>query len=108
MTDPAAILAGIQHHHRQHVSQNFPAPGICVSRCTDRWPCQAYRAAAAALAALKLADEWAAESDELDGLAEKPGTDEEGRPVMQGEAIGYHTCALELREAITRELTGGG
>jgi|ERR1700691_1593906 len=50
--DPVAMLAEIQHHHRQHVSQNFPAPGICVSRCADRWPCQAYRSAAAAKAAL--------------------------------------------------------
>src|ERR1700728_771111 len=50
--DPVAMLAEIQHHHRQHVSQNFPEPGICVSRCADRWPCQAYRSAAAAKAAL--------------------------------------------------------
>jgi hypothetical protein len=54
-SDPAAILDGILHDHRQHVSENFPAPGVCVSRCADsqpRWPCGAYRAAAAAKAAL--------------------------------------------------------
>lgn len=54
----------------------------------------------------ELADEWDAESDELDNLAEKPGTDEEGRPVVQGQAIAYHDCAQELREAITQALSG--
>jgi hypothetical protein len=59
MSDKArTMLDTIQHDHRQHVSANFPAPGICVSRCAERWPCQAYRAAAAALAALNLADRW--------------------------------------------------
>lgn len=43
----------IMHHHRQHVSDNFPSPGICVRRCDDKWPCEAYRAAAALDAALK-------------------------------------------------------
>jgi hypothetical protein len=53
--DPVAMLARIQRDHRQHVSAGFPAPGVCVSRCADsqpRWPCGAYRAAAAAAAAL--------------------------------------------------------
>lgn len=48
-------LAKILRDHRQHVSENFPAPGVCVSRCADsqpRWPCGAYRAAAAAEAAV--------------------------------------------------------
>lgn len=50
--DPlAAALAEIKHDHRQHVSLNFPAPGVCVSH-RDRWPCQAHRAAAAVEAAL--------------------------------------------------------
>jgi hypothetical protein len=54
--DPlSAALAEIKHDHRQHVSVNFPAPGVCVSH-RDRWPCQAYRAAAAVEAVLKLAD----------------------------------------------------
>ena len=61
---------------------------------------------AAIEAVLELADDWAAESDELDDLAEKPGTDEEGRPIMQGQALAYNSCAGDLREAITRELTG--
>lgn len=53
--DPlAAKLAEIKHHHRQHVSINYPAPGICVSRCSARWPCDAYRAAAGADAMLEL------------------------------------------------------
>ena len=57
-TVPVA-LAEILHRHRQHVSTGFPAPGICVSRCADsqpRWPCGAYRAAAALEAVLKLTD----------------------------------------------------
>ncbi len=47
----ATALAEIKHDHRQHVSVNFPAPGVCVSN-RERWPCQAYRAAAAVEAAL--------------------------------------------------------
>jgi hypothetical protein len=50
--DLSAVLAEIKHHHRRHVSVNYPAPGICVSRCADKWPCQAYRAVAALGAAL--------------------------------------------------------
>jgi len=46
-------LGEIKHHHRQHVSANFPAPGICVSRCAGRWPCQAWSAASAVEAVLK-------------------------------------------------------
>lgn len=53
--DPlSAALAEIKHDHRQHVSVNFPAPGVCVSR-RDKWPCQAYCAAAAVEAVLNLA-----------------------------------------------------
>jgi hypothetical protein len=82
----AAAIAEIKHDHRQHVSVNFPAPGVCVSN-RERWPCQAYRAAAAVEAALSAADSWklfAAEGDAQD------------------------ECADELREAIARELTGRG
>jgi len=60
----------------------------------------------AAEAALKAADDWDAESDRLDDLADKPGTDEEARPVLSGEAQGYSDCAAGLREAITTALTG--
>jgi hypothetical protein len=48
----SAALAEIRHHHRQHVSVNFPAPGPCMSRCAGPWPCQAWRAASAVEAAL--------------------------------------------------------
>lgn len=48
----ATYLAEMQKHHRQHVSANFPAPGICVSRCAERWPCSAARVAAALKAVL--------------------------------------------------------
>lgn len=57
-------------------------------------------------AALKLAGEWSTESDCLDDLAGEPGTDEEGRPVLEGQASAYHECAGELREAITAALAG--
>jgi len=58
--DPlTAALEEIKRDHRQHVSVNFPVPGVCVSN-RDRWPCQAYRAASAVDAALKLhrAEPW--------------------------------------------------
>lgn len=57
-------------------------------------------------AVLKLADEWDAESDHLDGLAERGDGDEEGRPVMAGQAIAYHDAAVDLREAIAAALAG--
>ena len=49
---PSATLEAIKERHRKHVSVNFPEPGICVSRCPGRWPCEAYRAASAAAAVL--------------------------------------------------------
>lgn len=94
--DPVATtLAGIRHRWeaRRGYSLGFD-------------PVDAPLLLAAIEAVLKLADDWAAESDELDDLAEKPGTDEEGRPIMQGQALAYNSCAGDLREAITRELTG--
>lgn len=50
----SAAVAKIKSDHRQHVSVNFPAPGLCVSRCAGPWPCQAWRAASAVEAVLKL------------------------------------------------------
>lgn|ERR1017187_9298790 len=44
-----------RHGHRQHVSPNFPAPGICVSRCAEHWPCPSARMAAALEAVMDLA-----------------------------------------------------
>jgi hypothetical protein len=82
----AAALAEIKHDHRQHVSVNFPAPGVCVSN-RERWPCQAYRAAAAVEAALSAAAGWkrfAAEGDAQD------------------------ECAGELRKVIAAALAGKG
>jgi hypothetical protein len=48
-----AFIADAKRRHRQHVSVNFPAPGLCVSRCAGPWPCTAYRAAAAIETALE-------------------------------------------------------
>jgi hypothetical protein len=59
-------------------------------------------------AALKLAGDWESESDELDNEAERPGTDDEAAPICRGEAIAYHSCAADLREAITAALAGDG
>jgi hypothetical protein len=59
MLELGVILGKIQQAHRQHVSANFPEPGICVSRCADsvpQWPCGAARAAAALAAVLPLSD----------------------------------------------------
>lgn len=64
------------------------------------------RLVAAVDAALKLADDWDAESDHLDDLAERSDGDEEGRPVMAGQAIAYHDAAVDLREAVTAALAG--
>jgi hypothetical protein len=55
-TDPSAALDKIRKSHRQHVSENFPAPGICVSRCAERYPCSSARLLAAVDAVLTLAD----------------------------------------------------
>lgn len=47
-TDPAiAAIDQIKHKHWQHVCENHPEPGICVTRCPGRWPCAPYRAALA-------------------------------------------------------------
>ena len=96
--DLASTLAGIKHDHRQHVSANFPAPGICVSRCADshpRWPCGAYRAAAAAEAALKAVDE-------LEHIDTAPPSGKED----EAAALGLRWCAAKVRAAIVCGLTG--
>jgi hypothetical protein len=49
----AAYLDQVRKDHAQHVSANFPAPGICVSRCAEAWPCSVARLAAAVEAVLK-------------------------------------------------------
>jgi hypothetical protein len=72
-----AALDEIRASHRQHVSINFPEPGICVSR-DGSWPCNAGRL----LVAL----------DEVLKLADKGGT---GVPPVR------------IREAISRALLGG-
>jgi hypothetical protein len=46
-------MAKLDDHHQQHVSQNFPEPGICVSDHRP-WPCDAARAVGALKAVLKL------------------------------------------------------
>lgn len=85
----SAEVARIKHDHRQHVSANFPAPGICVSRCSGRWPCQAYRAAAALAEVLR---------------AIRTPSDLEGRGLPgDGQAV-----RRAVRAAITSALTGEG
>lgn len=39
--NPARILVALEglKDHRQHVSINFPEPGICV-KCFQIWPCE--------------------------------------------------------------------
>jgi hypothetical protein len=43
----AARLADAAYHHRQHLSEMWPAPGICVGRCPGPWPCMPHRMATA-------------------------------------------------------------
>lgn len=100
MSDTASMLNRILRDHRQHVSEGFPAPGVCLSRCADshpRWPCGAYRAASAAKAALKLADE-------LEHVEAVPPSGKED----EAAALGLRWCATRLREAITSALAGKG
>jgi hypothetical protein len=82
--DPiAAYLAQVKADHRQHVSVNFPAPGICVSRCAGRWPCSSSRLAAGLEEARKLAGRWAVSGNGYSAQSQ---------------------CAAELRDVITRKL----
>lgn len=86
MTDDlSTALAEIREHHRQHVSANYPAPGICVSRCPERWPCGPARAVAAVDAVLKAAAGWQ-------------------RYAARGDA--QDECAREARKVILAALTG--
>jgi len=62
-----AALDEIRANHQQHVSMNFPEPGICVSR-DGSWPCDSGRLLAALDEVLKLhhpalgQPEWCEES----------------------------------------------
>lgn len=82
----SAALERIKQNHRQHVSVNFPAPGIRVSRCHERWPCEAYRAAAA-----------------LDAVLAEHRRDHDKTPFCEGCCFAWPCATVR---AITRELTG--
>jgi hypothetical protein len=84
----SSALDKMRRSHRQHVSANYPAPGICVSRCSDPWPRATAQLLAVVDAVLKLADKWDAEF--ADGT------------VFLDREIG----ALLLRRAVTGELLG--
>ena len=75
-----AALDEIRSHHQQHVSVNFPAPGICISR-DGSWPCEAGRLLAALDKVLKL-------------------TEPSDQPLVR-----IIRCDV-IREAISRELLG--
>jgi hypothetical protein len=103
----AAELNEIKHHHRQHVSINFPAPGICVSRCAQSWPCETARAAAALDALLKRADDW--DNSALGLLAVIDEEADANAPTTAARSMIAATrqdSARELREAISRALLG--
>jgi hypothetical protein len=56
MSEPdktAAWLENTAEAHGQHVSANYPSPGVCVSRCAESWPCRPYLMATALLAVLE-------------------------------------------------------
>jgi hypothetical protein len=106
--DPSAILAGIRERRARVVAANLNADAF-----NDAYAAMVRLARedsalllAAVGAVLELADDWTATSDELDDRTEHPGTDEEARPILQGEALAYNSCAQHLREAITSALTG--
>jgi len=103
----ASTLAEIEHNHRQHVSPNFPAPGICVSRCADKWPCEAYRSATAAQAALKLADDWDGKAAAFTAAADRDrGSSRVTRAMLTARTQVLQDCAKTLREAIGAALAG--
>ena len=77
-----------------------------AARLSDNAAVHVPRLLKAVEAVLALPAEWEAESDRLDDLAGMPGADDEGRPVMSGQAIAYKDCADELRTAIEPALTG--
>jgi hypothetical protein len=86
-TDPAAALEGMKRgHHHSHTSN--PRRDYCRWDNQD-WPCDTARLAAALEAVLKLADE-----------AEPVDRDYGGEPIW------WSLKPAEIREAVTRELTG--
>jgi hypothetical protein len=89
-----AALDEIRSHHQQHVSVNFPAPGICISR-DGSWPCEAGRL----LAALDEVLDTHLLSIAADGeeVCTRCGW-EAGKRVPAGKCL--------IREAISRELLG--
>jgi hypothetical protein len=108
MTDDklSAALDKMRNSHRQHISVNYPAPGICVSRCAERYPCAAARAVAALDAVLKLAGGWKQEAGHLDKMAGHV-TDSLRRQVLglRAQACDDHSTSLDT--AISRALLGG-
>ncbi len=77
------------------MSVNFPAPGICVSRCAGAWPCEAWRAARAVEEVLKLAGDARPTSFSVVGTGPlKP--------------IAWDLDLEKLGAAILAELTGKG
>src|SRR5512135_2882039 len=110
--DPAATLEAIKERAKSAAAMDIDVlaafSGVSVGGVIAASAVDVPVLVAALEAALDLADDWDAESDNLDDLAERPGADDEGAPIMSGQAIAYHNCAEALREAITREITGKG
>ena len=88
-----AALDEIRANHQQHVSMNFPEPGICVSR-DGSWPCDSGRLLAALDEVLNLADDLDAPP------ASTSSAVEEDRMWIRQE------CATDFRAAIFRALLG--
>jgi len=87
--DPLAErLAYLRSRHQQHVTANFPAPGICVND-HHRWPCHAHILGEALQAAITLGAQWR-DTPQL-GLTQEECADEllgEITPILLGEEAG--------------------
>jgi hypothetical protein len=101
----SVALEKIRPDHRQQVSVSYPEPGICVTRDSSRWPCDAARLLAALEAAMKLADTWEAKASEIG--AQISYQDTKGA-VAGFKMIGYQNHrdhAKALQEAVAIALT---
>ena len=109
--DLTAELARFHEYHQQHVSTNYPEPGICVSR-DGKWPCDSARLLAAVEAVLKLHQPVTTNGGWLEGREWQecgecgPNNGCEHVTAMPGQGESFWPCPTYL--AISREITGKG
>ena len=97
-----ATLSGIRSRHRPVTILAGSRDQVCESD-RRRWPCHAHVLGEALDAVLKLTDDWDAEARNI--YLEAVRTADAGEV---GAASALQSAAGDLREAITRALTGEG